>query len=209
MFLICFKVYFEPIYIYTKKMLALATHNHSTVFLTSFTIVGFFEALKKAFLVDVFGIPNMLLLLVISTILIDAYYGVRRSILESRQAYSKALTFEVDSPDYRKWMKISKLKAFQFKKMQFTFFKCFTLLGYLFFVKILLKFDDDNVLGFILGYTSNLILKLPLALFWYYDFKSIGENSAYIYGKKASIFKIVEAIFELRIKKQIDKLNDK
>jgi hypothetical protein len=75
------------------------------------------------------------------------------------------------------------------------------LLGYLYFAKTLLTADADNALGQILGFTSGLILKAPVAIFWYYDFKSIGENAAYLYGKKAPIFTIVESIFELRIKK--------
>ncbi len=202
-------MYFQPVYSYTKKMVELAMDNHSTVFFTSFTIVGFLEAIKKVFAVDVFGIPNILLLLVISTVLIDAYFGIRRSILESKQAQQQALEFEPGSPENNKWRRISDLKKFQYRKLQFTFFKCFTLLGYLYFAKTLLKFDTSNSIGFILGYASDLVLKLPLALFWYYDFKSIGINSAYVYKKKALIFVIVEVVFELRIKNEIDKLKGK
>ena len=49
--------------------------------------------------------------------------------------------------------------------------------------------------------TSEILIRVPIALFWYHEFKSIGENSAYIFEKKAYIFTIVGYIFEPRIKK--------
>ena len=44
------------------------------------------------------------------------------------------------------------------------------------------------------------LIKIPIAIFWYYDFKSIGENTAYIYGKKSPIFKVVENVFEFKFR---------
>ena len=72
----------------------------------------------------------------------------------------------------------------------------FSRLYYLFFIKNLIQADVEGELGSILGFTSGVMLKVPVAIFWYYDFKSIGENSTYIYGKKAPIFTIVESIVE-------------
>jgi len=43
--------------------------------------------------------------------------------------------------------------------------------------------------------------KIPVAFFWYYEFKSFGENSTFVYGKKAPIFNIVEMMFEPKISK--------
>lgn len=208
MFIICFKTYFFPVYNYIRKTLDLVTDSPFVVF-ASINLIGILDSIKSAFNVDVFGISNMLLLIVISTALVDAYYGVRKSILESVRASEKSLEFELGSHENKKWIKISNIKKFQFGKLQFTFFKCFTLLGYLFFAKTLLNSDTDGVLGSFLGYTSALILKVPVALFWYYDFKSIGNNSAYVYGKKAFIFTIIESLFELKIKQQFEKLTNK
>lgn len=203
----CFTTYFFPIYIYVKKAISL-TFDNPFVFVTSINIIGAIDIIKSILKINLFGIDNILLLSVILTALIDAYFGVRKSVLESKEALEKALEYEIGSSEYKRWIKVSKIKEFQLGKLQYTFFKCFTLLGYLFFVKTLLGYDS-SLLETFLGYTSTIILKIPLALFWYYDFKSIGNNSSYVYGKKAYIFTIVEALFELQIKKQFEKLNNK
>ena len=204
MFIICFKTYFFPVYIYAKKAIDL-TFDSPFVFVTSINIIGVIDIIKSILKINVFGIDNILLLTVILTALIDAYFGVKKSVLESKEALKNSLEHEIGSPDHKRWIKVSRIKRFQLGKLQYTFFKCFTLLGYLFFVKTLLG-SDTGILETFIGYTSTMILKIPLALFWYYDFKSIGDNSAYIYGKKAFIFKVVEALFELQIKKHFEKL---
>jgi hypothetical protein len=197
----CFQLYFQPVYLYVKRVFCLATDNNYNLTITSTTFAGVSQILEHFFAIDLFGIPNALLLLVMMTILVDAYYGVRKSIKQSKEALVHAQFYEVGSPDYKRQMRIHQLRKFNPTKLQFTFFKSLTLLGYLYFAKTLLTSDADNALGQILGFTSGLILKAPVAIFWYYDFKSIGENATYLYGKKAPIFTIVESIFELRIKK--------
>lgn len=197
----CFEVYFQPVYLYIKRTIDLATDNNYRLTFTSTFFATVSEIIQELFKVDLFGIPNALLCLVILTILIDAYYGIRKSVKQSKEALIHAQFYQEGSPDYRRQMKVHELKKFNPHKLQFTFFKALTLLGYLYFAKTLLAADSDGTFGQILGFTSGLILKAPIAIFWYYDFKSIGENSAYIFGKKAPIFTIVESIFELKLKK--------
>ena len=93
------------------------------------------------------------------------------------------------------FIKRSKRYSFSWRRLQFVLFKSFMLLGYLYFVKNLLEGDQNTFLDF----SVEVLCKAPVAIFWFYEFKSIGDNSAYVYGKKASIFKIVEGIFEPRI----------
>ncbi len=76
-------------------------------------------------------------------------------------------------------------------------------MGYLYFAKTLLS-DGEGYLDL----TAAILTKTPIAIFWYYEFKSIGESSEYIYKKKASIFSIVENIFELRFAQFLYKKNN-
>ena len=205
----CFTTYYHPVYVYVKNSFALAISNNFSVAKASTFFVAIAHAVEKAFEVEFFGLPNMLLVLVISTILIDAYYGVKKSKKIASRALAQAQKIKDSTPEYRMWMRTYERRRFKPSKLQYTFFKCVTLLAYLFFVKTLLNYDQDNTLGELWGYTGAVVLKVPLAIFWYYDFKSIGNNSAYVYGKKAPIFKIVEDILELRIKNFINKNKQK
>jgi hypothetical protein len=200
-------MYFQPIYIYVKRSLDLALENNGTLIYTFAFLTGVMDACLKFLKVDVFGLSNFLLLLVILTVLVDAYFGVKKSLKQSKEAFIESQKFEEGTFERRKNLRIHELKKFNIGKLQYTFFKCFTLLGYLFFVKHMISADTDGFVGDVLGFTSNLTLKIPVAIFWYYDFKSIGNNSAYVFGKKAPIFKIVEIILEFRIKKYLS--NDK
>jgi hypothetical protein len=76
-------------------------------------------------------------------------------------------------------------------------------MGYLYFARTLLDDDGEGYLDL----TAAILTKTPIAIFWYHEFKSIGENSTYIYKKKASIFTIVEGIFELRFAQYFTKNN--
>jgi len=197
----CFQLYFQPIYVYVKRSFELAIDNKGILLITSTILTGSIELITKALHINFFGVPNFLLFLVIMTVLIDAWYGVKKSVMQSKEALANSSKYAINTPEYRKEVKIFNLKKFQIVKLQFTFFKCFTLLGYLFFIKHLINIDTTGYLGEVLGFTSDILLKAPIAIFWYYDFKSIGNNSAYIYGKKAPIFTIIENILEFRINK--------
>ena len=204
----CFQIYFQPIYIYVKRSYELAIDNNYALTIVSALIAGIAQTIEKALEVDIFGVSNVLLLLVIATVLVDAYFGVRKSVKISKEAFVEAQKFEENTPEYKKWMKVYEIKKFDAKKLQYTFFKCFTLLCYLFVAKHLLSSESDDTIGQILGFTSAVVLRIPLTIFWYYDFKSIGENSGYVYGKKAPIFTIVEKIFEPKISNFFKSNND-
>lgn len=201
----CFLIYFNPIYIYIKKVIDLASQNDGDLFIRTISLTAIYQFFLNIFKIDAFGVPNFLLFLVITTVLIDARYGIKKSVKQSKELLDEANSLE-DSPEKRMLFKKADLKKFDPKKLQFTFFKCFTLLGYLFFAKHILDFQENETsLSGIIGFASGVVTKAPLSIFWYYDFKSIGDNSAYLYGKKAPIFLIVEKIFEPKINEFFNK----
>ena len=195
----CFKIYFNPIYIYLKRVYNLTFDNDNYLLIFSLSASTLMTFLTEIFNINFFGVSNSLLLIIISTILIDAIYGVKRSLKESRIAKIKAISLPV-GPERKKYIRIYQLKKFSSRKLQFTFFKALTLLAYLFVIKNILSYDDnETVLSEILGLSTAIVLKIPLTIFWYYDFKSIGDNMAFLLGKKPPIFVIIEKIFELRL----------
>ena len=201
----CFQLYFNPIYLYVKRSFDLAMDNNAVMLWTVTFITTVYEFIIEVLQIKTFGMPNLLLLLVIVNVFIDAGFGIKKSLKQSKEALAEAMVTQTGTPEHKKLMKVHELKKFNVTKLQFTFFKCVTLVGYLFFAKNLIQADTDGILGSILGFTSGVMLKIPVAIFWYYDFKSIGNNSAYIYGKKAPIFTIVENILEFKIKNYLKK----
>lgn len=155
--------------------------------------ISFSEIIVKD---NIFGTTNLVIGLVLLTVFINTGFGIRKSLIKSSKFFAKAQKFEYRKPEHRFYMRKFQNHKFSIKRVYFVFFKCLSLLGYLFFVKALL---DDG--GTFFDFTIEILCKAPIALFWYYEFKSIGENSEYIYERKASIFKIVEFIFEPRISK--------
>ena len=181
-------------------MYDLAIDNEYDLAFRTISFTTMYQLMLGLFQIDVFGVPNFLLFLVIATVLIDARYGVLKSVKQSKEFYIKSLSFQETDPEKKMYLKKSDLQKFDPKKLQFTFFKCLTLMGYLYFAKNILEVQDsETTLAEIIGFASGVVTKAPLAIFWYYDFKSIGDNAAYLHGKKAPIFKIVEKIFEPRI----------
>lgn len=201
----CFQLYFNPIYLYVKRSFDLAMDNNGFLLWTLTLFSTIYEIIIEVLNLSYFGMPNLLLLLVIITVFIDAGFGIKKSLKQSKEALVKAMETDPGTPEHKKLMKVHELKKFNISKLQFTFFKCLTLVGYLYFAKNFIQADVDGVLGSVLGFTYGVMLKIPVAIFWYYDFKSIGENSAYIYGKKAPIFTIVENILEFKIKNYLKK----
>ncbi|SFU48880.1 hypothetical protein SAMN05216480_10525 [Pustulibacterium marinum] len=192
----CFEIYFNPVYIYVRNTLLFAADNNFKTTKTSLVASTLLEAGQYVLGIDLFGVSMPLIAWVLITVGFDAWYGIKKSKKQALEAYSNAMKFPKDSPEHRKEMRVYKLKKYDPKKLQFTFFKCFTLLAYLAFAKVLLS-EGNGILDF----TLQVLTKAPIAIFWYKDFKSIGDNTAYIYKKKAPIFTIVESIFEPRIKK--------
>lgn len=201
----CFQSYFEPIYIYLKKVYQIALDNDFAVGGTALIATSIGTALNEFLDVNYFGVTNVLLLIVIATVFVDAGFGIKKSLILAKRAHFKAFEFPEGSFQRKRFLREFEAKKFSSTKLQFTFFKCLTLLGYLFFAKTLLEIGEENLLAeetlvdSVLNFSTEIIVKAPLAIFWYYDFKSIGENTEFIYGKKAPIFTITEMIFEPRI----------
>jgi hypothetical protein len=193
------KAYVLVVLQHAKKLALFGFSDGYNVAIASSTFVCFVEFITRAFEIEVFGVPNTVLFAIFATIAIDAYYGIRKSVMQSKAAFEMASLYG-DGPEYRKLMRTHETKKFQLSKLRYTFFKCFTLLGYLYFANKLLQFDANSDLLAIVGFAGSLVLKVPLTIFWYYDFKSIGENSAHVYGKKAPIFVIIEKLVDLKIK---------
>jgi hypothetical protein len=185
--------YYFPVYLYLKKVCVFYSLNSYELTFRALSFTAIIQFLSHTFGEKLFGVSNFLLSMVILTTLTDAYYGVQKSKKKSKEYFELA-----QSLNYEENIKLSEKFAFDPKKLKFTFFKCFTLLMYLFVVKTFLENDFDNLA---IGFTYEIIMKAPLAIFWYYDFKSIGDNAEYLHGKKAPIFKIAERIFEAKINK--------
>lgn len=204
----CFTTYYDPICVYLKKVGEMASANDFEITIRVVSLSAVFQFASKLVEIEVFGVPNFLLLLVISTTLFDAWFGIQKSIKMSKEFMLASLDFDVGSPEYKMNIKKASLHGFDAKKLQFTFFKCVTLLGYLYFAKNILEHEQESNLADIIGFASGIVTKAPLAIFWYYDFKSIGDNAEYLHGKKAPIFKIVEQIFEPRINRFFESNNN-
>ena len=195
----CFQIYFRPIYLYIKKVSLIAQDNDYALTISSVFVTGLFQLIEEVLQINFFGVPNLILILVIGTVIIDAHYGIKASVKKSEELYNEAKQTS-DEIKKRRLKRKAKLLEFDPKKLQYTGFKCLTLLGYLFFAKNILASDsDEGPLVMVLSITTEIIIKAPVAIFWYYDFKSIGDNSEYNYKKKAPIFIIVEKIFEPKI----------
>jgi hypothetical protein len=199
MFPNCFQLYFHDITIYIRRVVDFAIIEWPASFIALLLSIGATTA-DMVYETNIFGVSNFLLLIVMGTVAIDAYYGIRISILGSQRALQKAGRYEEGTPEHKKFMKTHELLRFSPVKLQFTFFKCFTLMGYLYFANALLESTGDGLIVEVLDFTVEVLCRVPVAIFWYYEFKSIGRNSSEIYGKKAPIFHIAEWIFEPRIK---------
>ncbi|HUH27680.1 hypothetical protein [Gelidibacter sp.] len=202
----CFNIYFRPVSNYIKGALDLAFDNDAFVFYSALCMSFSMQCISHFLDLNIFGVSNLILLLVIITVFTDAGYGVKKSLRIAKEAESKAKLIKDDTPERRALLKTVKLKRFSTEKLQFTFFKCLTLIAYLYFAKTILEVDDNqSVLAEVVGFTTAVVIKIPLAIFWYRDFKSIGKNFEFLYKKKPPIFEIVESIFELKFKKYFNK----
>lgn len=202
----CFSIYFKPATDYIRGAVNLAFDNDSFVWLAALGISFSMECLSYFFGLNYFGVSNQILLLVVVTIFVDAYYGVKKSLSIAKSAEFKLMKIKENTPEKKMLQKIVKMNRFSTDKLQFTFFKCLTLFAYLYFAKVILEVDDDmSVLGQVIGFSTAVVIKVPLAIFWYKDFKSIGENMEYLFKKKLPIFPIVESIFELKFKQFFNK----
>src|SRR5690606_17974266 len=108
----CFQIYYNDIYLYVKRAYLLASDNYYLLTFTTFIYTGGIKILKEAWEVDYFGVDNLLILIVLLTTLIDARFGVKRSVKRSREAYLEAQQYKKNSPIYKKLMKEHELRKF-------------------------------------------------------------------------------------------------
>jgi hypothetical protein len=196
----CFATYFKPIYIYIKKVNDLVSANDFDLYFKSISLATIHQSIMAFYAKEYFGVSNFILLIVISTVLIDAFFGVKKSVKKSDINYSLAKKLDESDPNKARLLRLSKGYEFSARKLQFTFFKCLTLIGYLFCANHIMEpQDNDTSISMIMGFASGVAVKAPIMFFWYYDFKSIGRNIQFVYGKKPPIFSIVESIFEPRL----------
>lgn len=127
------------------------------------------------------------------TVLLNAVSGVAKSRVYAKKYRLKSLEYPEGSPDQVKFLLKARLRAFSAKQLNYVFFKSFAFLFYLVFIKLLFEEPDGWVESAFI-----VIMKAPLFLFWYSEYKSIGDNTEVIFGKKAPIFKILEDILEWR-----------
>jgi len=196
----CFATYFKPIYIYVKKVNELVSANDFDLYFKTVSLATIHQSIMTFYAREYFGVSNFILLIVISTVLVDAFFGVKKSVKKSNENYRQAKKLDENDLNRLRLLRLAKGYEFSARKLQFTFFKCLTLIGYLFCANHIMEFqDNDSSISVVMGFASGVAVKAPIMFFWYYDFKSIGRNIQFVYGKKPPIFSIVESIFEPRL----------
>ena len=174
-FLKCFFDYFAPLTTHIKKVF-LVLNGKEDELMISFSLIGVATSfLNKSHL----GVSNLLVVLVLLTVLCNTYTGIQKGKFIRKQRNYKG-----------------NARVLNVRKLHFVFFKMLSFLFYLFFIKVIFEQPEGWIDNVFVG-----VLKVPLFLFWYYEFKSIGENTAVYYGKKAPIFTILENILEWRFSK--------
>jgi len=197
------KTYYKPAIDYLSQVVDVGRDNTILTILSA-AVISVYHFIMSVWHIELFGVSNLLLSAVSLTVLWNTYTGVKKSRIKAKRALCclRKIGWEnKDTDKYKNCRNLYKNNKFSRNKLNFVFFKMFTFLAYLFFAKILLDTDSDNFLEEVLMFTSGLILKVPTAWFWYTEFKSVGENSVVIYGKKPMIFEITENIFEAKIVK--------
>ena len=189
----CFFAYFAPLFFYVKNLLQLSFQD--LVFVGALMVSGTAAGISYLLDLNYFGVSNLLVLIVLVTIGANTYFGIKKSQLKSKEALAKATTYNT-GPQRRLQMKLHQRYKFDWNKLQFVFFKALAFLTYLFVASSFLKEGEGW-----LDWTSAAIIQTPMAIHWYAEWKSIGDNSEYIYGTKARIFVITEFIFEAKFAK--------
>lgn len=187
-----------------KGIYHLVVGNQFQVGITSFFITGTLTVSDILFQESIFGTTYFVLLLVLGTVLCNTGTGIKKSLMKSQEYFQEAQKYQITSFSYRLNIRQYKSHQFDIQRLSFVFFKFFSFMAYLLVAKQLTSENVGDSAGVemkALYLTTEILIRVPIAFFWYYEFKSIGENSTYIFNKKASIFTIVENIFEPRILK--------
>lgn len=187
----CFFAYFAPLIVYLKNLLQLSFYD--LVAIGSLIVSGSFAVASYFIEVNYFGVSNLMILFVMITIGANTLFGILKSKIKAKAALLEAQKFKT-GPEYQMNMKLYKSFSFDWGKLQFVLFKALTFLSYLKIAQTFLTEGDS-----FLDWTSAAIIQTPIAIFWYKEWKSFGDNSAYYYGRKASIFEVTEWIFELKL----------
>lgn len=197
----CFIAYYWPLIVYLKNVIQLSYQD--MVALGSLIVSGGIATAGYFLDLNYFGVSNLLILLVMGTVAANTIFGILKSQKMAKEALIKAQKLG-SGPEYRLQMKLYKRYGFDISKLQFVVFKALTFLAYL---KIAQTFLSEG--GGFLEWTSAVIIQTPIAIMWYKEWKSVGENSAYYYGKKAGIFDVTEFIFEVKFFSQYFKKQPK
>ncbi len=188
---------------WTTDFIELALNNRGTAIITSGFISG--TAVISQVLLDQswFGTTYLVLLLVHLTLFANAVSGVVKNKKKANIFFCRSQQYEPNTKEWKLNTMRWKAHEFDIKKLYFVFFKSFAFLSYLLVVKALTSDHPTGAEWFILAlsFGTESLIRIPIFLFWYYEFKSIGENSEYIFNQKASIFRIIERIVEPKILK--------
>ena len=188
-----------------------AKKNNYSVTVCSALVIGTGTSLDLYLPSELFGTTYFVLALVGTTVFANTIFGIWKSNLKAQKFRVVMDRYGLESVEYRLNYRRYKNHVFDFKKTYFVFFKMLAFLSYLLVVKALTNDqvgEDGSWEIKALFLTTEVLIRVPIALFWYNEFKSIGENSEYIFQKKAHIFTIVGWIFEPRIAKFVGKQNE-
>ncbi len=185
-----------------------ATENNYSVSVSSVFVIGTGTSVDLFLPNPLFGTTYFVLILVGLTVFANTLFGIWKSTLKADKFRVVRDRCKIGTAEYRLNHRRWNNHKFEFKKTYFVFFKMFAFFSYLLVVKALTNdrvgnSDDWEIKALFL--TTEVLIRVPIALFWYNEFKSIGENSEYVFQKKAHIFTIVGWIFEPRIAKFVGK----
>lgn len=196
----CFIAYFSPLFIYVKNLFAVSFNDLAAV--GSLIVTGTVAGISYILDLNYFGVSNLLVLYVLVTIAGNTGTGIWKSKVKEREATLKAAKL-ISGPEHRLQVKLAKRYSFDWNKLTFVVFKVLTFLAYLNFASTFL--NEGN--GF-LDWTSAIAIQTPLGIFWYKEWKSIGENLEVTLNKKPGIFEVTEWLFEVKFFSQYFKKDE-
>lgn len=198
----CFYKYYRFIFEYIDQIHTTLENSQYKIGYSSAFYIALINWLKTQMQIEWFGVSYLLLGFIIFTILVDTGFGIRSSMKKSKKYYKEAIKHTKNSFEYKVNKKKSRAKRFSSNKLINTFFKIFTLLAYLFFATEITKTDAEvRWVNEVFDMGIGAMIKAPVAILWYHEFKSIGRHIEDLYGAKPNIFNIIQRIFEPRIDK--------
>jgi hypothetical protein len=183
--------YYKPL---TISLQTMAGHKSGALFGVSFTSAITIEAVMSAFKLNFLGVSIGVLAMTALFILIDWATGSAAARKRAKEAEE-----EGNLEEYEK----NRLKS---SKVTFTIFKFISLYLWLILTHTMMRAAINQ--GFMVegaeheslfGVASilRIITIIPIALFGFREFISIGENIEKLYGKKPYLFELGEKIFDI------------